>query len=175
MGELFGVPVPVLALALGIIFAIFGLALVFIAVRNPILVRMAMRNVRRRPARGLLIIIGLMLATAIITSAFTTGDSITFSIKKNVIDSLHSLDEIIRIDEDSEVWEGQPLPEEFSQTIFQELAPILDADQDIDGVLPVLVEQIAVVNLRSQQFEINALFSGLDPARAAAFDPLVDT
>ena len=111
MDELFGVPVPVLALALGIIFALFGLALVFIAVRNPILVRMAMRNVRRRPARGLLIIIGLMLATAIITSAFTTGDSITFSIKSNVIDSLHSLDDLIRIDEDSEVWEGQPLPE----------------------------------------------------------------
>ncbi|MEE9248818.1 MAG: FtsX-like permease family protein [Dehalococcoidia bacterium] len=175
MDELFGVPVPVLALALGIIFALFGLALVFIAVRNPILVRMAMRNVRRRPARGLLIIIGLMLATAIITSAFTTGDSITFSIKSNVTTSLHSLDEIIRIDEDSEVWVGQPLPEEFPQTIFQAIAPILDADPDIDGVLPVLVEQIAVVNLRSQQFEINALFSGLDPARAAAFDTLFDT
>ena len=175
MDELFGAPISSILVVLGILFAVFAATLVFIALRDPILVRMAMRNVRRRPARGLLIIVGLMLATAIITSAFTTGDSITFSIKKNVTDNLLSLDEIIRIDEDSEVWEGRALPEEFSESIFREIAPVLDSDPDIDGVLPALVERAGVVNMRSQQFAVNALISGLDPARAAAFETLVDT
>lgn len=175
MDELFGVPITTIGVVLGVLFAFMAGALIFISVKNLILVKMAMRNVRRRPARGLLIVAGLMLATAIITSAFTTGDSVTFSIKKNVTDSLRTLDEIIRIDEDSEVWEGKELPREFSEAVFHEMAPALDDDPDIDGVLPALVEPAAVVNVRSQQFEVNALFAGLDPARAAEFEDLSDT
>ena len=175
MDELFGAPISSILVVLGVVFAVFAVALAFIALRDPVLVRMAMRNVTRRPARGVLIVIGLMLATAIITSAFTTGDSITFSIKKSVTDNLLSLDEIIQIDEDSDVWEGRELPEVFSESIFDEIAPVLDSDPDIDGVLPALVEQTGAVNIRSQQFTVNALLSGLDPARAAAFETLVDT
>ena len=116
MDELFGAPVSSIAQVLGVVFAIIALVLLFIAVRNPILVRMSFRNVWRRPARGVLIVVGLMLATAIISSAFTTGDSVTFSIKRNATDNLRSLDEFIRVDEDSNVWEGKDLPD------YQEIA-----------------------------------------------------
>ena len=175
MDELFGAPVSSIAVVLAVVFAIFAVMLAFIAVRNPILVRMALRNVARRPARGLLIVVGLMLATAIISSSFTTGDSVTFSIKRVATDSLRSLDELIRVDEDSDVWEGKALPEEFPESIFREVGPLLDSDPDVDGVLPALVENIAVVNFRSQQFEVEALYTGLDPVRAADFESLTDT
>ena len=55
----------VLAVAFGLAFAF----LLYIRVRHPILVRMAFRNVLRRPGQSLLIISGLMLATAIISSS----------------------------------------------------------------------------------------------------------
>lgn len=149
--------------------------LAFITIRNPILVRMAIRSVIRRLGKSVLIIIGLMLATAIISASFTTGDSVAFSIKRAATDSLRSLDEVIRVDEDSEVWEGKSVPDEFPQTVFQEVGPTLGLDPDIDGVLPVLAEQVAVINVRSQQFELGVLLTGVAPTRAAGFDALLDT
>ena len=86
MDELFGAPVSSIAQVLGVVFAIIALGLVFIVIRDNILVHMALRNVLRRPLRAMLIMVGLMLATAIISSAFTTGDSVTFSIKRNATD-----------------------------------------------------------------------------------------
>lgn len=172
MDELFGVPIENIALVLGVVFALVAGWLVFISLRNRILVRMAIRNVVRRPARGVLIIVGLMLATAIISSAFTTGDSVTFSIKREATESLRSLDEIIRVD--SEVWENKAIPDEFSESVFEEIAPELEADSEIDGVLPVITENVAVVNVSSQQFEVESLFTGADPTRANAFESLND-
>ena len=175
MDELFGVPVSSLAQVLGVVFAIIGAGLVFIVIRDNILVRMALRNVLRRPARSLLIIVGLMLATAIISSAFTTGDSVTYSIKRNATDELRFVDEIIRVDEDSEVWRGKALPDEFSEDVLETVGPALESATDIiDGVLPALVEPTAVVNLRSRQFDVEGLFTGLDAERAKNFDPLKD-
>ena len=175
MDELFGAPVSVIAAVLAVIVAIFGVMLLYIAVRNPILVRMAFRSVWRRPARSVLIIVGLMLATAIISSAFTTGDSVTFSIKSSAVEDLRFLDEVIRIDDDSEVWEGKAIPEEFPETIFQEVGPLLEADPDIDGVMPVLGKAVAIINFRTNQFEVNSLLVGVDPTRTAGFGTLLDT
>ena len=160
---------------LGIIFMLFAAVLLFILFRNPILVKMALRQVFRRPARGILVVVGLMLATAIIMSAFTTGDSMTYSVKSSVIQSLRSMDELIRVDEDSELWENQAVADDFSDEIFTEIASELDPDPDVDGLLPVVAETVAVVNLKSQQFEANALITGLDPARASTFDEVLDT
>ena len=52
--------------------------------------------------------------------------------------SLRSVDELLTVDEDSEVWEGRAPPDGFSESVFEALAPELDADQNIDGVLPAL-------------------------------------
>ena len=156
----------------------FGLAvayLLYIRLRDPILVRMAFRNVLRRPGQSLLILAGLMLATAIISSAFTVGDSVTYSIKNTAAASLRSVDELLVVDEDSEVWEGRALPDGFSVEVFQELTPALDADANIDGVLPALTEDVAAINPESQQFESSAQLAGLDPPRARVFDELFDT
>jgi putative ABC transport system permease protein len=175
MNELFGAPMSSVTAVLAVIFAAFTIVLATIAVRNRVLVRMAVRNVPRRRAQSILIVIGLMLSTAIISSAFTTGDSITHSIEKNATDSLRSLDQFIDVDDESEVWVGREAPDEFPEAIFDQIAPVLDGDPDIDGVLPGIVENVAVINPRSRQFEVNALLTGLDPVRARAFDALVTT
>ena len=110
MDELFGTPVTDIASALAVAFALVVGVLLFVLIRDNVLVRMALRNVVRRPMRGVLIVVGLMLATAIISSAFTTGDSMTQSIKVNVTDSLRSLDETVRFDEDSLSGRTKPCP-----------------------------------------------------------------
>ena len=175
MDELFGAPVTSIAAVLAIFFGVAMAFLLFIRLRNPILVKMAFRNALRRPGQSLLILLGLMLATAITSSAFTIGDSVTYSIKNIATESLRSLDELLVVDEDSELLEGRTLPEGFSEEVFAELELRLDADPDIDAALPALTEDLAVINEASRQFESGALLAGLDPARASAFEELFDS
>src|SRR6476619_2168431 len=53
-----------------------------LALRKPILARLALRNIPRRPAQTVLIVFGLMLATLLITAAFGTGDTISYSMRQ---------------------------------------------------------------------------------------------
>ncbi len=174
MDTLFGAPVASIAITLLVIFVILMGFLVYIGVRNTILLRMALRNVVRRPARGLLIVTGLMLATAIISIAFTTGDSVTFSIKSEVTEAIRELDEFVGVDEESELWDGKAVPETFPQVLYDEIGPALETDPDVDAILPNYSEPVAVLNTRSQRFEVNALFIGLQADKAAAFEALRD-
>lgn len=164
----------IIALVLAALFGIVALVLLFIVVRNPILVRIALRNLPRRPAQSVLIIVGMMLATVIISSAFTTGDSISHSIERNAKEDLRFMDQLVRVDPDSPRWKTEPLPDRFSESAFETIGPALRADPDIDGVLPAVVENVAVVNLRGRQFEVRALLTGLDPASTAGFGELRD-
>ncbi len=175
MDELFGAPMSNVAVVLAVAFGIAVAFLLYIRLRDPILVRMAVRNVLRRPGQSLLIIAGLMLATAIISSAFTVGDSVTYSLKNTAAESIGPLDVLVVVDDDSQVWNNRPLPDGFSETIFQELAPSLDADADIDGVLPALTQHVSAINSDSQQFDSSVLLAGLDAQRASAFEELFDT
>ena len=175
MDELFGAPIENVAAVLAVAFAIAVAFLLYILVRDRILVLMAFRNVMRRPGQSLLILAGLMLATAIISSAFTVGDSVTYSLKNAAAESVGPLDELVVLDGDSELWNDRPLPDSFSETIFQDLAPALDADSDIDGVLPALTQHVSAINPDTQQFDSSVLLAGLDPRRATAFEELFDT
>ena len=51
------------------------------ALRNRILVKLAVRSVGRRPGRSALIVVGLMLGTTIIAAALTTGDTMSHTIR----------------------------------------------------------------------------------------------
>ena len=174
MDELFGASLSSIAAVLSVVIGIAVAFFVYIRIRNPILVRMAFRYALRRPGQSLLVLAGLMLATAIISSAFTIGDSVTYSIKSTAAAALRSVDELLTVDEDSEVWEGRALPDGFSESVFEALAPELDADQNIDGVLPALTQVVSAINPDSRQFESSVLLAGLDPARPGAFDELFD-
>ena len=143
MDELFGAPVISIAAFLAVVFGLALAYLLFIRIRNPILVRMAIRNATRRPGQSLLIIMGLMLGTAIIASAFTIGDSVSYSIKSVATESLRHVDELVAVDQESEVWTGRALPKGFTEESVAGLLSDLQADPDVDGVLPVLSENVA--------------------------------
>ena len=82
MEELFGAPMSVISVVLAVMFIAVFAVLLYIFIRNPLLVRMAARNIPRRKAQTVLVIAGLMMATVTISSAFTTGDSVTASIEQ---------------------------------------------------------------------------------------------
>ncbi len=140
MDNIFGVPMGSLAAALA---ALLGLLLVPVfatAVFQRVMFRIGIRNIPRRRAQTVLIVLGLMLATLIMSSALGFGDSLNYSIKKGVYDRLGPIDETVAIE--SVVGAGARAP--FPEGTYREVAARLAGDAAIDGHLPSLSGQAAV-------------------------------
>src|SRR4030066_2272816 len=100
MDSLFGVSMNdirvVLLVPLGLSLSVIG----YVVLRNRIMFRMGVRNLPRRLAQSVLIVIGLMLSTLIISAALTTGDTVDHSITKLAYDWLGHMDEAVGFDAD---------------------------------------------------------------------------
>ncbi len=75
--------------------ALIILYLVLLYWRNPVLVKLGLRNIPRRPSQSILIIIGLALSTIIIISAFSTGDTLSSSLRQQAVAAYGEIDEIL--------------------------------------------------------------------------------
>src|SRR5579859_7183056 len=94
MRTLFGVSQDSLLVGLLIVTALVVGVLGAAAWRNPLLPRLAWRNVPRRPGFAVLITLGLTIGTVILSSAFTTGDTMSQSVRTVVAGVLGSADEV---------------------------------------------------------------------------------
>src|SRR5438132_12597743 len=72
--------------------------LAWVGWRQPLLLRMGLRNISRRPAQTTLIVVGLMLSTLIISAAFATGDTVSYSITNTVYRQLQNTDLLLAFD-----------------------------------------------------------------------------
>ena len=180
MTKLFGMPVGTLAAVLGITLVVVLGVVAILALRNPVLVRLGVRNVRRRPARSALIVVGSMLGTVIIAAALATGDSMSQTIRSSATASLGRTDEVVAARGSAEFDVGaitadaaratgsQYFPEAYADRI----ASAVRASGLIAGVTPVIIEDVAVQDVSARQTEPRVtLFAG-DPQRMAAFGPM---
>ena len=166
MNSLFGIPLTsilvALLLALGVIFAILGV----IGWRQPLFVRMGLRNIVRRKAQTALIVIGLMLSTLIVSAAFATGDTVGYSITNATYDGFEEIDFLIAFDNEIVVaGDERYLTDEFLAALSAEFA----GDPDIDGVSGTLAEVLPVLNPATRLAEAEASLVGVDPATADPF------
>ena len=166
MNSLFGIPLTsilvALTLALGVIFAILGV----IGWRQPLFVRMGLRNIVRRKAQTALIVIGLMLSTLIVSAAFATGDTVGYSITNATYDSFEEIDFVLAFDEEIVVaGDERYLTDEFLAALHAEF----DGDPDIDGISGTLAETLPVLNPARRLAEAEASLIGVDPATADPF------
>jgi putative ABC transport system permease protein len=178
--KLFGMPVGTLAAVLVIALVVVLGVVVILALRNRVLVRLGVRNVRRRPARSVLIVVGSMLGTAIIAAALATGDSMSQTIRSSATAALGRTDEVLAARGSSEFDVGAIATDAtratgaryFPQTYADRIAGAVRASGLVAGVAPVIVEDVAVQDVTARQNEPRVtLFAG-DPARMAAFGPM---
>ena len=112
----------------------FGFLLVlFQAFRRPMLRRLAVRDATRRPRETALVIAGSLLGTALITGSFIVGDTLDSSIKATAYKQLGPVDEIVRA---PNARVGARLVENIEAA----------GDERIDGVLPVVVAESALLS-----------------------------
>ena len=92
MDEIFGIPTTNLTYVLSTI-VITALSLLgILALRNTVIFKLGVRPIFRRPAQTILIIIGVMLSSVIMSAAFGTGDTLNFSIRNQAITGLQYID-----------------------------------------------------------------------------------
>lgn len=172
MNELFGVSMTTIAIVCLVITVAIFLFVGFIAVRNPVMFKMGLRNIPRRPAQSSLIVIGLMLSTLIITAAFGTGDTLTSSITAEVYDQLGEADEYVAWDADREAASAdeQVIPVDLVDDLRANFAN----DEDIEAFIPGISEALPVLNTRTNLNEAGASVAGYNLADLEPFGGLRD-
>ncbi|HEX8133597.1 MAG TPA: FtsX-like permease family protein, partial [Actinomycetes bacterium] len=132
-----------------------------IALRGPLVRRLALRQVNRRRGEAALVVTGSVLGTAIIVGSFIVGDTLNFSVKQGAYDHLGVIDEVV----------SSPTPAQGEQAARRLAA--LGGDPDVDGLLTVQVHRAAAVNdggRAGRRGEPRATVVEVDAAAAAAFE-----
>ena len=88
-------PLTAVASWVGALAGLVVLAVLALALARPLLLKLALRNVARRPLQSLLIACGLMLATVLLTASLVLGDSTAYSFKLLSIAGVGNLDEAV--------------------------------------------------------------------------------
>ena len=162
MEEIFGLSMNVLMMVVLAIFLAAMAVLIALAWRNRIMLKMGLRPIPRRLGQTVLIIVGVMLSTVIISAAFGTGDIISFSIRSQVLKELKTIDEIVipaRAKADDSFGSAPYVPYQRFKDLQAELAGF----EEIDGLAPQIGESVPAVNLRTSQSEGSMRVAGVAP------------
>jgi putative ABC transport system permease protein len=179
MTKLFGIPIDELAVVLlALVATAFG-TVGLLALRNRVFFRMGFRNIRRRPGRSALIVVGSMLGTAIIAAALATGDTMGRTVRSSAISALGQADEVVAAQGVSTALaagsEGATGTRYFPESYTEKIAAATRGSGLVDGVAPVIVETIAVQDLTTRQNEPRAtLFAG-DPQTLRPFGDITSS
>lgn len=142
-----------------IILVVLSMPMLWVVLRRPVQRRLALRYPFRRPVESLLVILGTLLGTSIITGSLIVGDTIDRSIRASAYDQLGPIDELVTV---SGLDEGAAVATRFDG--FD--------DPVIDGVLSFVTAPASVVASATQP---RAQLIEVDPVEAAAFgsDPAI--
>jgi putative ABC transport system permease protein len=175
--EVFGVPVDTFLVVLAVALAVSLGILAILALRNRVLLKLAVRNVGRRRGRSALIVVGLMLGTAIIAAALVTGDTMNNTIRSTAVEALGDTDETIApkgaVDDIPGALGAATgmgwLPEATAKRVEDAVA----SSGLVDGVTGAIVEQVAIQAPVQRQSEPGVVLFAADPEQMEGFSPIV--
>ena len=178
MEQLFGIPTMQL---MWVLLAVFGVGLVLIgasALRNRVSFRMAARNLPRRRAQTALVVLGLMLATMLFSASFTTGDTLTNSLRLQSLESLGQVDVQVQA-EGQDSSEGQPFGEAtaeraryFDADVATQVREKLSGSDRVAGVAPLATETLPVTARGTNLSEPTVSVLGIEEDSMRGFDRL---
>jgi putative ABC transport system permease protein len=173
MNELFGISMNTIMVALLIALAVVAATVGWVVLRNRVMFLIGIRNIPRRRAQTVLIVIGLMLSTLIVSAAFSIGDTVNYSITNQAYGQLHSIDEVVQAQTDE--GEGQfdaatlntavPIPQTQADRFVQEFR----TSPRVDGAVGVLQTTVPVSNAEAGQTEPSVNLVAPNPAQMDGF------
>src|SRR5207249_11458248 len=133
---------------------------------RPLLARLAARNIRRRTTRVVIVILGLLVGTAVISSSLVVGDTLSYIFLEDVYVRLGAIDEIV-----SNEFGGQLFS--FAETNLTQIrADLITAKSPVDGIAPVLLKVMPVRNIAGNKGNQQITVLGLNASAERAFGPL---
>ncbi len=169
MDKVFGVPMSGVASVLVALLALCLLSVAWVAWRRPVIFKLGVRNIPRRRAQTTLIVVGLMLSTLITSAALGVGDTVDHSVTSEAYDLLGGVDELVVPSEDMDASIDLDTGTTIDQGVIQELDTALADNDNVDGVMPILFENVPVQNTAKGQSEPVVYLVGTDPARLDDF------
>ena len=175
METLFGIPTDRLMYILLAVFGAGALILGLSALRNRVAFKMATRNIPRRKSQSVLIVLGLMLATMLFSASFTTGDTLTNSLRTQALENTGQVDIAVGPDapDNTDPFGGPAArPTYFDENVADRVRERLSADQKVAGVAPLISETVAVLSAQSDLSEPQVDLLGMDADSRRGFDRL---
>ena len=164
MEKLFGLEMATIAGILSAILVVVIIGLALMALRQPVFLKLGLRPIPRRRAQSSLIVLGLMLATLIITAAFVTGDTLSYTIRMEAIKSMGEMDEMIRVGGGNQTYGGgSTVSSYFKMSRYEDLAEQLAGYTLVDHVIPAISESVPVVNITRRRSLRSLSVMGLRP------------
>ena len=152
-----------LSLTLAVITGGILLLLLGLALNNPLLLRMGLRNMVRRPGKTILLLFGLALASAVMTASFGLQDSFTSSAAAQRVAHMGNVDESVT---------GPFTQDQVERDLMRIRAfPQVQAASAI-GLYP---QSPTVTSLRTGLAVHNVDFYALPPDFEQVYGPLIDT
>jgi len=133
---------------------------------RPLLARLAARNIRRRTTRVVIVVLGLLVGTAVISSSLVVGDTLSYIFLEDVYVRLGAVDEIV-----SNEFGGQLFS--FAETNLTQIrADLITARSPVDGIAPTLLKVMPVRNVAGNKGNQQITVMGLNASYEGAFGPL---
>ncbi len=154
-----------LAVLVAIVLAVVGI----LAVRRRVFARMALRSISRRKRFSVIVVCGLLIATAMISGSLVAGDTLDYIIARDVMTQTEEVDIVVSaLNETGEV-------AYFNHSLVSDVAASVAAGTSphIDKVSGAIREVLAVKNLRTELTFARAGLFGFDVNNTV--NPLVDS
>ena len=147
---------------------VVGIVLVTLVLgARPLLARLAARNIRRRTSRVLIVVAGLLVGTAIISSSLVVGDTLRYIFLEDVYVRLGAIDETV-----SNEFGGQLFS--FPEANFMEIrSDLITWKAPIDGAAPTLLKVMPVRNVAGNKGNQQMTVMGLNATYESAFGALM--
>ncbi len=172
MNEVFGVSMTSIMLVLLALLAVCLLSVAWVAWRRPVIFKLGVRNIPRRRAQTTLIVVGLMLSTLIIAAALSVGDTIDHSTTSHIYRQLGHVDEVVVSSPDGDAEIGRAYTEKIDPVALARADEAFAGDGRVDGILPVQVETVPVLNPGKGQGEPEVTLAGIEASRVSSFGGL---
>src|SRR6266508_2460556 len=151
MSEIFGVSMASIMTVLVVMLALCLLTVAWVAWRRPVIFKLGVRNIPRRKAQTILIVVGLMLSTMIIAAALGVGDTVDYSITDEGYQQSGYVDEAVVASRDVEAEAQTSSNLTMDAAALGTVEQALDGDDNVDGIMPVLRLQAPVVDEAKRQ------------------------
>ena len=140
------------------------------AFRFPILFSIALRNVNRRRQNTIIVALGLMIGTTIITSSLVVGDTLENLFTKGVFDAYDETDEVMFTYDGS----GGYAFIDFQE--YRDLVSYVDSDPalrgNVEDISPEILHTVSVLDLDTRLSRTGVNLVGFDHGESTGFGKL---